>query len=312
MTEVDEGSKHTSTRAVIVALLANIGVAAAKLVGFLLTGSSSLVAEFAHSLADTGNQVVLLVGKQRSEQRADLLHPFGYGAYRFLGGFLVAEILFGLGALFSIYEGIEKLIHPHPVDYLPVAFAILAVTIALESWSLRTAVGAANQQRENAGWLRFVRATRVPELAVLLLEDSGALLGLGFALVALILTAVTGSSVFDAAGSLAIGLLLGTNSLILGTEMVSLLVGESASDVQLKSVEDALAQTQGIERVVHLRAVHVSPEELLVGAKVIFDPALSVSEAAVVVDQAEVAIRSTVPSARWVYIEPGIPEPPPA
>jgi divalent metal cation (Fe/Co/Zn/Cd) transporter len=172
-------------------------------------------------------------------------------------------------------------------------------------------VGAANQQRENAGWLRFVRATRVPELAVLLLEDSGALLGLGFALVALILTAVTGSSVFDAAGSLAIGLLLGTNSLILGTEMVSLLVGETASDVQLKSVEDALAQTEGIERVVHLRAVHVSPEELLVGAKVIFDPALSVSEAAVVVDQAEVAIRSTVPSARWVYIEPGIPEPPP-
>ncbi|MDQ1361968.1 MAG: hypothetical protein QOJ44_2345 [Acidimicrobiaceae bacterium] len=307
MTEGDEGSKHTSTRAVIVALLANIGVAAAKLVGFLLTGSSSLVAEFAHSVADTGNQVVLLVGKQRSQQRADPLHPFGYGAYRFLGGFLVAEILFGLGAVFSIYEGVQKLIHPHALEFLPVAFAILAVTIALESWSLRTAVGAANQERENAGWLRFVRATRVPELAVLLLEDSGALLGLGFALVALVLTAITGSTVFDAAGSLAIGLLLGMNSVILGTEMVSLLVGESASDTQLKAVEDALARTEGIERVVHLRAIHVAPEELLVGAKVIFDPVLTVNEAAVVVDEAEVAIRAAVPSATWVYIEPGIP-----
>jgi divalent metal cation (Fe/Co/Zn/Cd) transporter len=141
---------------------------------------------------------------------------------------------------------------------------------------------------------------------VLLLEDSGALLGLGFALIALTLTAVTGSTVFDAAGSLAIGLLLGTNSLILGTEMVSLLVGESASDVQLKAVENALAHTEGIERVVHLRAVHVAPEELLLGAKVIFDSALTVNEAALVVDQAEVAIRAAVPSAKWVYIEPGV------
>ncbi len=141
---------------------------------------------------------------------------------------------------------------------------------------------------------------------MLLLEDSGALLGLGFALIALILTAVTGSTVFDAAGSLAIGALLGMNSVILGTEMVSLLVGESASDAQLKAVENALARTEGIERVVHLRAVHVAPEELLVGAKVIFDPVLTVNEAAVVVDQAEVAIRTAVPTATWVYIEPGV------
>jgi cation diffusion facilitator family transporter len=290
---------------VAVALVANLGVAAAKLVGFLITGSGSMVAEFAHSVADTGNQALLLVGRRQSERRPDPSHPFGYGAVRFLGAFIVALLLFGLGAVFSLAEGVNKLIHPHPLDDLPIALGILVVAIGLEALSFRAGVAAANQTRRGQGWVRFVRSTRIPELAVLLVEDTGALVGLGIALVAVAVSAITGNTVFDAVGTLGIGVLLAVNSVFLGIEMTSLLVGETASADQLRAIEERLATTPGVRRVVHLRAVHVGPEELLVGAKVLFAPGLSVEEAAGVVDEAEIAVRSSVPTAVWVYIEPG-------
>jgi cation diffusion facilitator family transporter len=288
-----------------VALVANIGVAAAKLIGFLITGSGSMVAEFAHSVADTGNQILLLAGRRESERRPDPTHPFGYGAVRFLGAFIVAVLLFGLGAVFSLAEGVNKLIHPHPLDNLPVALAILVVAIVLEALSFRAGVAAANQTRRGQGWVRFVRSTRIPELAVLLVEDTGALVGLVIALVAVAVSALTGNTVFDAVGSLGIGVLLGVNSVVLGIEMTSLLVGETASPDELREIEEQLATTPGVRRVVHLRAVHLGPEELLVGAKVVFAPGLTVEEAAAVVDEAETAVRSAVPSAVWIYIEPG-------
>jgi cation diffusion facilitator family transporter len=295
----------TNLRAVLAALLANLGVAAAKLIGFVLSGSGSMLAEFIHSVADTGNQTVLLLGRRRAKHRPDRSHPFGYGAFRFLGAFVVAGVLFGLGSLFSVAEGVLKLVHPHPLDHLPIALGILAVTFLLESFSFRTAVLAARQSKGQESWLAFVRTTRVPELAVLLVEDSGALIGLGFALLALALSAATGNTVFDAAGSLAIGVLLGVNAILLGTEMTSLLVGETASATELDRIREAIASTRGIARLVHLRAVHLGPEELLVAAKVVFDPGKSAEEAAGIVDDAEVAIRAAVPTARWVYIEPG-------
>jgi cation diffusion facilitator family transporter len=290
---------------VAVALVANIGVAAAKLIGFLITGSGSMVAEFAHSVADTGNQILLLAGRRGSERRPDPTHPFGYGAVRFLGAFIVAVLLFGLGAVFSLAEGVNKLIHPHPLDNLPVALAILVVAIVLEALSFRAGVAAANQTRRGQGWVRFVRSTRIPELAVLLVEDTGALVGLVIALVAVAVSALTGNTVFDAVGSLGIGVLLGVNSVVLGIEMTSLLVGETASPDELREIEERLATTPGVRRVVHLRAVHLGPEELLVGAKVVFAPGLTVEEAAAVVDEAETAVRSAVPSSVWIYIEPG-------
>jgi cation diffusion facilitator family transporter len=290
---------------VAVALVANMGVAAAKLIGFLITGSGSMVAEFAHSVADTGNQILLLAGRRRSERRPDPTHPFGYGAVRFLGAFIVAVLLFGLGAVFSLAEGVNKLIHPHSLDNLPVALAILVVAIVLEALSFRAGVAAANQTRRGQGWVRFVRSTRIPELAVLLVEDTGALVGLVIALVAVAVSALTGNTVFDAVGSLGIGVLLGVNSVVLGIEMTSLLVGETASPEELREIEGRLATTPGVRRVVHLRAVHLGPEELLVGAKVLFAPGLTVEAAAAVVDEAETAVRSAVPSAVWIYIEPG-------
>lgn len=303
------GAHGSDARAVVVAFLANLGVAAAKLGGFLLTGSGSMLAEFAHSVADTGNQALLLSGRKGSVRPPDADHPFGYGAFRFIGAFLVALLLFGLGAVFSIGEGVQKLLHPHRLDYVPVALVILGVAALLEVWSFQTAIVAANQSRLDQGWFRFIRSTRIPELAVLLLEDSGALLGLLVAFVALVVTAATGDTVYDAAGSLVIGALLAFNSILLGIEMVSLLVGESASAEQLATIEHALASTAGISTVVHLRALHLGPEELLVGAKVIFARGMSADEAAVVVDEAEVAIRSALPTAHWIYIEPGVERP---
>ncbi|MGH3577871.1 MAG: cation diffusion facilitator family transporter, partial [Mycobacterium sp.] len=225
---------------------------------------------------------------------------------RFLGAFIVAVVLFGLGAVFSIAQGVLKLVHPHPLDHLAVALVILAIAIVLESVSLRSAVSAARLSKQRSqSWIRLIRSTRIPELAVVLIEDSGALVGLGIALVAILLSAITGNTVFDAVGSLLIGTLLGVNSVLLGVEMASLLVGESASSDELERLDRALATTPSITRVVHLRAVHLGPEELLVGAKVIFTPGLSAEAAAAVIDEAEVKIRSAVPSAHWVYIEPG-------
>ena len=292
-------------RAVAVALGANIGVAAAKLIGFLLTGSGAMLAEFAHSLADTGNQGVLLGGRRQAARSPDQEHPFGYGAARFLGGFLVAVVLFALGAAFSIAEGVLKLIHPHKLEDLALDVVILGVAMVFEAVSLRAAVKASRVTRRGAGWLSFVRSTRVPELAVLLVEDSGALAGLAFAMTAVVLSALTGSTAFDAVGSLAVGVVLGVNSVVLGFEMSSLLVGETASRGELTAIERALAGTPGIEQLVHLRAVHVGPEDLLVAAKVIFEPGLSAETAAVAVDAAEVAIRAAVATASWIYIEPG-------
>ena len=297
-------------RAVAAALAANLGVAIAKLIGFVITGSGSMLAEFAHSVADTGNQVLLLVGRRGAERGPDPDHPFGYGAVRFLGAFIVAVLLFGLGAIFSLAEGVNKLIHPHALENLPVALGILVVAIVLEAASFRAGVAAANQSRRGQVWVRFVRTTRVPELAVVLIEDTGALIGLGIALVAVAVSALTGNTIFDAIGSLGIGVLLGFNSIVLGLEMTSLLVGESASSEEVAAIEEGLAATPGVRHVVHLRAVHLGPEELLVGAKVLFSPGLSAEAAAAVVDEAEVAIRSVVPSAQWIYIEPGRTEQP--
>lgn len=292
-------------RAVAIALGANIGVAVAKLVGFLLTGSGAMLAEVAHSVADTGNQGVLLGGRRQAARSPDQEHPFGYGAARFLGGFLVAVVLFALGAAFSIGDGVLKLVRPHKLEDLALDVVILGVAIVFEAVSLRAAVKASRETRHGTGWFRFVRSTRVPELAVLLVEDSGALVGLAFAMTAVVLSALTGSTVFDAVGSLAVGAVLGVNSVVLGLEMSSLLVGETASSEELAAIRRALLDTPGMEHVVHLRAVHVGPEDLLVAAKVIFEAGLSAETAAVAVDDAEVAIRAAVPTASWIYIEPG-------
>jgi len=295
-----------SKRAVVAALLANLGIAVAKFIGFAITRSSSMLAEGVHSLADTGNQLLLLLGGRRAQQAPNAEHPFGYGRERYFWAFVVSIVLFTLGSAFAIFEGVEKLLHPHAVDSPWVAIVILLVAVVLEGFSFRTAVHESNPLRDGASWAQFIRQAKAPELPVLLLEDSGALIGLVIALVCLVLTVVTGSAMWDGLGSTLIGLLLGAIAIVLATEMKSLLIGESASETDQVAITTAIEAAPRVRGIIHLRTEHIGPEELLVGAKVDFDPTLSISELAAAIDEVEVRIRSTVPSARVIYIEPDV------
>jgi cation diffusion facilitator family transporter len=296
-----------SRKAIIAAFFANLGIAIAKFVGFLITRSAGLLAESGHSLADTGNQALLLLGSKRGRRPADKAHPFGYGPERYFWAFVVALVLFSMGGLFALYEGIEKLRHPHEVESAGVAFGILVFAIALESYSLRTAVKEANHVRPpGMSWVSFIRTSKSPELPVVLLEDVGAEVGLVFALGGLILAEVTGNARWDAVGSIAIGLLLVVIAFVLAREMKPLLIGESASDIDQEQIEQALAGSSHVQSIIHLRTMHLGPDNLLLAAKIDFDHSLSVEQLARAIDDAERAVRAAVPKATTIYIEPDI------
>jgi cation diffusion facilitator family transporter len=295
-----------STRAIVAALLANGGIAIAKFVGFAITGSASMLAEGVHSCADTGNQALLLLGGRKAKRAPTPEHPFGYGRERYFWSFVVSMILFSLGGLFAIYEGIEKVRHPHEIESPGVAIGILLVAIVLEIFSFRTAIVESNHYRGDASWVEFIRHSKIPELPVVLLEDLGALVGLVIALSAVVLTVVTDSTLFDGWGSILIGSLLCLIAVILAIEMKSLLIGESASAKDQKSIQRAIEGSKSVRRLIHLRTEHIGPEELLVGAKVEFSPTLTVAELAAAVNGVEKKLRGEVPAARVVYIEPDI------
>jgi cation diffusion facilitator family transporter len=293
-------------RAVVAAALANVGIAVAKFVGFLVTGSSALLAETIHSVADTGNQGLLLLGRARARREADAEHPFGYGRERFFWAFVVALVLFSLGSLFALFEGIEKLRHPHELDSPLVAVGLLVFAIVLESWSFRTAIHESRPIKGDLGWWTFIRRSKNPELPVVLLEDFGALVGLVIALVGVGLVELTDNADFDAVSTLGISVLLGTIAVTLAVEMKSLLIGESASAADVARIRDAIGRTPGVRRLIHLRTLHMGPEELLVAAKIELDPDLTFAEVAATVDATEAAIRQAVPIARVVYLEPDV------
>ncbi|MGH9186389.1 MAG: cation diffusion facilitator family transporter [Acidimicrobiales bacterium] len=294
------------TRAIVAAFFANLGIAVSKFVGFVFTGSGSMLAESVHSLADTGNQGLLLLGGRRAQRPATPEHPFGYGRERYFWGFVVAVVLFTLGSAFAIYEGIEKLRHPHEVESAGWAIGILTMAIGLETYSFRTAVHESRPHKGDASWWAFIRRAKIPELPVVLLEDLGALLGLAFALVAVVLTVVTGDETWDALGTLTIGVLLGIIAIVLAVEMRSLLIGESATAEVERRIRTAVESRPSVVRLIHLRTQHLGPEELLVGAKIEFSPDLSISGLAVAVNEIEAAVRAQVPEARVMYLEPDV------
>jgi cation diffusion facilitator family transporter len=298
---MQEGSR----RAVIAAFFANFGIAIAKFVGFALTGAASLLAEAVHSVADTSNQGLLFLGGRRGQRPATPEHPFGYGRERYFWAFVVSVVLFLLGGLFALYEGVEKLRHPHEVESLPIAVAILLVAIVFESYALRTAVREASKVRGTESWWQFVRRAKSPELPVILLEDTGALLGLAFALSGVTLARITHEPRFDAAGSLAIGALLVVIAVILAIEMRSLLIGESASPKVQAEITRAIEDAREVRRIIHLRTLHLGPDELLVAAKVDLD-APSVPDVAKAIDVIEARVRAAVPIARVIYLEPDL------
>jgi cation diffusion facilitator family transporter len=296
-------STEGGTKAVIAAAIANAGIALTKFVAFLATGSSSMLSEAIHSLADTGNQFLLLIGGKRSHRAPDAEHQFGYGRTRYVYSFVVAIILFMLGGIFSLYEGFHKITHPEELNKVWIAYVVLLIAIALEGWSFRTALGEANKSRGRRSLLQFVRAARQPELPVVLLEDAGALIGLVLALCGISMAVLTGNPQWDGVGALAIGCLLLVIAVFLAFEVASLLIGESALPEVEALVRGALDEQAGFARVIHLRTLHTGPDELLVAAKVAVAREARADDLATMIDAAEQRIRAAVPTARWVYIE---------
>jgi cation diffusion facilitator family transporter len=295
-----------STTAVVAAFAANLGIAIMKFIGFAVTGSGAMLAEAVHSVADTGNEGLLLIGGHKSKRMADVDHPFGYGRERYFWAFVVSVLLFSLGGLFSIYDGIEKLLNPHELESVGWAVGILLGAMVLELLSFRTAVHSTRHVKGNVGWWRFIRTAKTPELPIVLLEDFAALIGLSIALVAITAAEVTGDTAYDAIGSLAIGALLVVIAIILAVEMRSLLLGEAASPEVERRIVEAMEGGDNVCRVIHIRTEHLGPEELLVAAKLEFDGDLSIRELADVINDVEAAVRKEVPEARVIYLEPDV------
>ena len=299
-------SASGGTKAIIAALLANAGIALAKFVGYLITGSSSMLAEAVHSVADTSNQGLLLLGGKRAQRAATADHPFGYGRDRYFYSFVVALLLFSLGSVFALYEGIHKLESEEPLTSPLVAVAILVVAIGLETFSFRTAIKESRPLKGGSTWWQFIRQSKSPELPVVLLEDFGALIGLILALLGVGLTLLTGNPVFDALGTIAIGVLLGVIAVILIIEMKSLLIGEGAAPPVLGRIVAAIEDSGVVQRVIHIRTQYLGPEELLVAAKIALDACVSAEDVARGIDEAEQRVRTAVPEARLIYLEPDL------
>ncbi|MFK0041592.1 cation diffusion facilitator family transporter [Paenarthrobacter sp. NPDC090517] len=294
------------TKAIVAALAANLTIAVLKFIAFFLTASSSMLAEAIHSVADSGNQILLLVGGKRAKRAASPEHPFGYGRERYIYAFIVSIVLFSVGGLFALYEAWEKFQHPHGIEgaFWWVPLAVLVGAIIAESFSFRTAIVESNHIRGKQSWVKFVRNAKQPELPVILLEDFGALLGLIFALFGVGMTLVTGDGVWDALGTAMIGLLLVAIAVVLALETKSLLLGESATKEDVQRITEAL-EADGT-RIIHLKTLHLGPEELLVAAKISMEASETGEEIAKGIDAAEQRIRAAVPIARVIYLEPDI------
>lgn len=293
------------TKAIVAALGANLGIAVAKFVAFAITGSSSMLAEGVHSVVDSGNQGLLLLGGKRAQRRATPEHPFGYGRDRYVYGFLVALVLFSAGGLFALYEGIEKIAHPHHLEDPVVAIVVLVIAIGLESFSLRTAIHESRHLKGADNWFGFIRHAKNPELPVVLLEDTAALTGLVLALAGVGLTWSTDDPIWDGIGTAAIGALLIVVALILVVETKSLLLGEAAAPSAVASIQAALLG-EGVDRVIHMRTMHLGPDELLVAAKLAMPAGTPLAGTAAAIDAAEARVRAAVPAARVIYLEPDL------
>ena len=306
-------SADGGTKAVVAALLANTGIAITKFIAFGLTGISSMLAEAIHSVADAGNQLLLLLGGKQAKREATPEHPFGFGRERYIYGFIVSIVLFSVGGLFALYEAYHKFHeiragHSHLeegwVRWVPIV--VLLIAIVLESMSFRTAIKETDKLRGKASYWTFIRRAKAPELPVILLEDFAALIGLVFAFLAVSLTMITQNQYFDVAGTAMIGVLLVSVAVTLAIETKSLLLGESAGLEAQQRIEDALTSTSGVERIIHIKTLHLGPEELLVAAKIGVAPDADAAAIAAAIDAAEVAIRAAEPTAQQIYLEPDI------
>jgi cation diffusion facilitator family transporter len=298
-----------TTKSIVVALGANVGIAIAKFAGYLMTGSSAMLAESLHSLADSINELLLMIGKRQARKSPDTLHQFGYGRSRYFYSFVVALMVFMMGSVFAMYEGYRKLTHPEPLTRPGIALIILAFAALLDGYSLHTARAQSQRLKGSAGWWQFIRNSRVAEPPVILLEDSAALLGLGVAFAGVTLTTATGDPLWDAVSTLAIGVLLGAIAVVLIIETHSLLIGEGATGKQCDTIRSTLQRAEDVDRVVDMRTQYLAPDELLVAAKVVFGHDLELTVAADVIMNVETRVREAVPAVRVVYIQPDVEKP---
>ena len=282
-----------------------MGIAVAKFVAFIFTGASSMLAEAIHSAADSGNQALLLLGGKLSRREASNRHPFGYGRERYFWSFIVALVIFSIGATFAIYEGIDRIRHPHEIDAPIWAFTVLSLGIVLESFSFRTAIAESRLVKGTSSWYRFIRQSRTPELPVVLLEDFGALIGLALALSALAIAVIWEAPIWDGIGTLSIGAVLAAIAVALAVEMKSLLIGEGLTKKDNEAVIEEIEKTEGVNRLIHIRTQYLGPEEVLIGVKAEFQNHLSIDSLRQVIDSLEANIKAVVPAAGPIYIEPG-------
>ena len=285
---------------------ANLGIAVAKFIAWGLSGSSSMLGEGVHSLADTGNQLLLLRGASVSRKKPNAEHPFGFGRERYVYAFVVSIILFSAGGVFSLYEGVNKIQHPHPLENAWIPIVVLVIAMALEAFSLRTAMRESNRVRGTDSWISFIRHAKAPELPVVLLEDVAALAGLLLAFIGVVVTIITGDGIWDAIGTLCIGVLLVLVAVVLGIETKSLLVGEGATADDTVRIRDAINADSDVESLIHLKTLYLGPEELLVAAKVAFPTKMRLAEVAAAINSLESRVRAEVPIARVIYIEPDV------
>jgi cation diffusion facilitator family transporter len=293
-------------RAIIAALLANIGIATTKFIAAAISGSASMLAEAIHSVADSGNQLLLIIGGKRAKRQATAAHPFGYGRSRYIYAFMVSIVLFSIGGMFSILEGVSKLSEHHELENAWLPLVVLGVSIVLESFSLRTALHEAKKIRGKSSLIQFIRHAKSPELPVVMLEDIAALAGLVFAFAGVGLTTITHNSIFDAIGTLAIGGLLVLVAIILGIETSSLLIGEGATADDNALIRDALEVVVGKGGVIHMKTMYLGPDELLLGAKIAVAKDATGKDIAEIIDSAEESVRNAVPTTRVIYLEPDI------
>jgi cation diffusion facilitator family transporter len=299
-------SASGGTKAIFAALGANVGIAIVKFIAAAISGSASMLAEGVHSLADSANQLLLLLGGRRAKKAADEEHPFGHGRERYVYAFVVSIVLFSVGGVFSLYEGIEKFAHPHPLENWWLPMTVLVIAIGLEGFSLRTALKEARPHKGDESWVQFVRRAKAPELPVVMLEDTAALIGLVFAFFGVGLTVVTGNGVFDAIGTVLIAVLLIAVALVLGVETKSLLVGEGASSGDVARIKQAVLDGPEVDSVIHLKTLYLGPDELMVGVKVAVDGDRRLGDVAAGIDTVEERVRAAVPIARVIYIEPDV------
>jgi len=298
----------TGKKTILAALIANVGIAIAKFAGFAITKSSTMLAEGIHSSADSANQLLLLLGTRRAKREPSPKHPFGYGRERYFWSFVVALILFSLGSLFAVYEGIEKIRHPHALNNASWAIGILIFGIFIESFSFRTAIVEAKTIKGETSWSKFVVRSKQPEIPVVLLEDAGALFGMVIALGAITLVKTTGEPIWDGIGTLSIGVLLGVIAIILAREMHSLIIGEAASETDRLKIVSVIENNKQVVELVEMRTQHLGPDEILIGVRIAFRETLQTKEIAQLINQLENDIRVELDNAGPIFIEPELSE----